>query len=84
MKMTLSSVGVEPEQCVDIECMQSDNINTSKVPESESSSQIRWVNPKEEEERKKLSARLALESQDIPTEVRNGIEQVITNHKYYL
>jgi hypothetical protein len=79
MKMTLSSVGMEPERCVDIEGVPNrDKTITSNVAELESDSQIRWVNPKEEEERKKLSAKLALESQDIPAEEHNQNYQVIS------
>ena len=69
MKMTLSSIEVETDRRLDIETsVEAHYKKESKQPEINSESQIRWVNPKEEEERKKLAARLALESQEISEE----------------
>lgn len=69
IKMTLSSIEFETDRRLDIKSKaQEDNEKDSKDGKSNSDSQIRWVNPKEEEERIKLAARLALESQDISKE----------------
>ena len=75
MKMTLSSIEVETDRRLDIETsVEAHYKKESKQPEINSESQIRWVNPKEEEERKKLAARLALESQELSEENQSRSE----------
>ena len=79
IKMTLSSIEVESDRGLNVEGnVEVHDKSNSNVHEINSESQIRWVNPKEEEERKKLAARLALESQDI-SEENQSYRQVKTN-----
>ena len=69
IKMTLSSIEVESDRDLNVENNVQNYVKTNaNQHEKNSESQIRWVDPKEEEERKKLAARLALESQDISKE----------------
>ena len=69
--MTLSSVEAESERCPNLGITYEKDEGSSKPQTLESDSQIRWVDPREEEERKKLAARLACETQDVPTEKQN-------------
>ena len=72
MRMTLSSVEAESERCPNLGITYEKDEGSSSKPQTlESDSQIRWVDPREEEERKKLAARLACETQDVPTEEKN-------------
>merc|ERR1712126_793192 len=64
MRMTLSSI--EDDNTRNIEAGLETRKNKSIV--SNLDSQIRWVNPKEEEERKKLAAKLEAETQDLQAE----------------
>ena len=68
-RMTLSSIEAEPERCADLGLpREKDEIFDPRAQAIQSDSQIRWVDPKEKEERKKLAARLAHETQAIPEE----------------
>ena len=78
MKMTLCSVETEPERNVDIGyAMKKDEDSAMKSNTIEPDFQIRWVNPKEVEERKRLSARLSRETQDIAIEENEEKQQVL-------
>ena len=79
--MTLSSVEAEPERCADFGWThEKDEVFACKTEAAESGSQIRWVNPKEEEERKKLAVRLSRENPDTPTKEKDGHQQVKKLH----
>ena len=65
--MTLSSIEAEPERCADLGSpREKDEIFAPRAQAIQSDSQIRWMDPNGKEERKKLAARLAHETQAIP------------------
>ena len=71
MRITLSSIEAEPDRCADLgDTREKDEIFASRTQAPQKESQIQWVDPKEEEERKKLAERLARETQSIPEEER--------------
>lgn len=65
--MTLSSVEAENVRGGDFDWAETEESLGSKKRSTRPESQIRWVNPKEEEERKKLALQLSIETQDIKT-----------------
>ena len=80
MKMILSSIEIPPDGSDDIietNCIFNENRDLAvNEQERKNESDIRWVNQKEEEERKLLAARLSLENQDI-LEAKHTPEQKV-------
>ena len=78
--MILSSIENQPDggyHNMETNCILNENGEIAvNEQETKNESDIRWVNQKEEEERKLLAARLSLENQDIP-EAKHTPEQKV-------
>ena len=87
MKMILSSIEIPPDggyHNMETNCILNENGEIAvNEQETKNESDIRWVNQKEEEERKLLAARLSLENQDIPEAKHTPEQKVSVFNNFY-